>query len=207
MCRIHITGGPGSGKTSLATRAAESTGLPIFHLDDVARVGGGIGPTRSPEDRSRLLDAIAARPGWITEGVHLGWTERLFQEADTIVWLDQVTWLRASRGIIVRFVRDATAAMRRRRTAGELLRFRDYARQLIGLGKAILESRAYYDTPATRSDGANDYVRGATAARVARHRHKLVHCRTQSDVDAFVASLAERPREGCREDSSSDGQR
>ncbi len=170
-------------------------------------MGGGIGPKRPPQERSELLDGIVAGGGWITEGVHLEWTERLFEEADLIVWLDHVTWSRASRGIILRFVRDATAAVRQRKSAGELLRFRDYARQLVGLGKAIMESRAYYGTPPSRAEKVGDYVRASTAAQVTRYPHKLVHCRSLDDVDAFVASLAVQTDGACADHPDEAGQR
>ena len=36
--RIHITGGPGSGKTWLASRLARALDVPCYHLDD--KLGG-----------------------------------------------------------------------------------------------------------------------------------------------------------------------
>ena len=39
-------------------------------------------------ERLAMVREIACRPGWITEGGHLGWTEPLFSAADVIIWLD-----------------------------------------------------------------------------------------------------------------------
>lgn len=138
-----------------------------------------------------------AQRRWITEGVHLGWTELLFEEAEVIVWLDHVSWYKASRGISARFIRGAVASMRRRTRGRELLRFRDYGRQLVGLARAIMESRAYYGARPSNSEAVDDYVRGATAYLVARYRHKLVHCRSQREIDMFVVSLAPHPPGVC----------
>ena len=53
--RIHVTGGQGSGKTTLAARLHRVTGLPVHELDLIARIGGASG--------CRLRALAAAPPG------------------------------------------------------------------------------------------------------------------------------------------------
>jgi hypothetical protein len=43
---------------------------------------------RALEDRLQMIRGIADQPGWVAEGGHLFWTDRLMQEADLIIWLD-----------------------------------------------------------------------------------------------------------------------
>lgn len=215
VARVHIIGGPGSGKTSLAADIAARTGIPVHPLDEVARVGGGNGPVRSPQERARLVDAILAGERWITEGVHLGWIEPFLEGADVIVWLDYVSWPRATRRIVRRFLDGAIAEMRSRPARERFTRFRDYGRHLRTLGGAIIETRRYYDeapgaSPATSTGsattpgsvvatGATGRARAATSgseestldsrsetfAELAPYRAKLVHCRSASDVERF----------------------
>ena len=195
--RIHIVGGPGSGKTSLATQLAARTGLPVHHLDDVARVGGGDGPLRSEEERNLLVEAILGQDGWITEGVHLLWTEPFLERADVIVWLDYISWSRATGRIVRRFFSGALREMRSRRGITRFTRFRDYGHQLRTLGSAIVEARHYYGPPQKHADapapgGTDDATSGswsATAAQLAPFEAKLVHCRSAAEVTAFTQDL------------------
>ena len=41
MRKVHITGVPGSGKTTLSLRLADRLGVPAYDLDDVGYDGGG----------------------------------------------------------------------------------------------------------------------------------------------------------------------
>ena len=186
--RIHIMGGPGSGKTTLATRLAASSRLPVRHLDDVARVGGGEGRLRSATEREPLLEAILADDRWITEGVHLGWTDALLERADVIVWLDYVSWPRAARRIVRRFVSGAVYEMRTRPGREKVARLGDYARSLRSLGGALSQSRQYYgsdpDQPASPDFPRSDIPapvsetldsRRATLPALDPYDAKLVH--------------------------------
>jgi hypothetical protein len=201
--RIHIIGGPGSGKTSLAVDIGALTGLPVHHLDDVARVGGGDGPVRDSAERDRMLAEILGSSAWVTEGVHLGWTDAVFRDSDLIVWLDYVTWPGATRRIVRRFVGGAVGEMRRRPGRQRFTRFRDYGRSLRRLGAAIAESRRYY-RPGEMPPGAVRHaalVENAappagssgtwllTADAVRDYSTKLVHCRQPADVDALLRQL------------------
>jgi hypothetical protein len=200
--RVHIIGGPGSGKTSLAREIGALTHLPVHHLDDVARIGGGDGPVRDAVERDQLVAAILATDGWVTEGVHLGWTDPILQQADLVIWLDYVTWSRASRRIMQRFVGGALTEMRSRPMRERFTRFGDYARNLRRLGGAIRESRHYYrpvdmatsdaSGPPLPDDPAPPGKPGSwtlTANAVAPYESKLVHCRKPADVDQLLRQL------------------
>lgn len=105
--KIHVIGGPGSGKTTVGRQIASRCAVPFFELDEIA----GAGP--APEFRmqhplaERLADAdrIAALPGWVTEGSFLGWTDTLLRAADLIVWLDVPTHV-ALRRVLMRHFRE-----------------------------------------------------------------------------------------------------
>ena len=184
--RIFIIGGPGSGKTWLAQRIGSALGLAVHHLDEVARVGGGNGPERSPVERLASVNAILLEQGWVAEGVHLEWTDRLLHGADLIIWLDHVSPRQAARRIVVRFVRTALAEVRRRPGLSKVTRIGDYIRNLRHLLAAVPESGRYYVSE-TRVGVAGN--RADTAIRLGAHRHKLVHCRTIADVDDVVKQL------------------
>ena len=67
--RVHVIGGGGSGKTTLARKLGSRTGLPVFELDTGAE-----------------LDPDA--PRWISEGIYLYDVEPVLDRADVIVWMD-----------------------------------------------------------------------------------------------------------------------
>ncbi len=186
--RIHIIGGSGSGKSTLGLRLGERLGIPVHHLDDVARVGGGTGPLRTPGERDGRVEAILVTDAWISEGIQVGWTESIMQAADVIVWLDHLPATTIRHRILARFVRDAVAEARRHRGRARFLRVRDYlrnARELLGsIGKVddYRRDQALAD-PAAES-------RAATVAALAPHRLKVVHCMRQADVDELVERLA-----------------
>jgi adenylate kinase family enzyme len=68
--RIHIIGGPGSGKTYAASQLSHRLGIPAYDLDDLfwdstVQVYG----IRAPDaDRDARLDAIVNESRWIIEG-------------------------------------------------------------------------------------------------------------------------------------------
>jgi len=190
--RIVIVGGTGSGKTTLATVLSGAVGLPAHHLDEIARHGGGTGVQRSPAERAAALAEILESSHWIAEGIHLGWTDDLLQAADVIIWLDHVSWRSSSARMVKRFVRQALDEARREKGLRRFARFGDYARHLRDLLRAIPEARGYHQTAGGGSQPAE--TRAATAARMALHSDKLIHCRTAADVRACVAGLSPRSR-------------
>jgi hypothetical protein len=175
--RIHIVGGPGSGKTTLARQVATAGALPVYDLDAVGYEGGA-GPKRALDLRLADVRRIAAEPAWVTEGIFLWWTDELLRRADLIVWLD-LPWRVAARRIIARHVRASLAGSNRHRGMLKLLSF-------------LCSTRRYYAAPAGAPVAPDDdgaITRAATAQALAASANKLVHCRRPADVAACRRAL------------------
>ena len=84
--KIHIIGGPGSGKTTLAKQLSEKLGIPRFDLDDLQwdNASGAYGTRRAPQERDALLAEILKHDDWIIEGVYYAWCGQCFADADQI---------------------------------------------------------------------------------------------------------------------------
>jgi thymidylate kinase len=98
MLKIHIIGGPGSGKTTLGEAISARLHIPHHDLDKLGWKNG-TRPAAYIEDAF----AIAEQPGWVTEGIFLIWTDPLLYQADYIVWLE-VSWPVAAWRIIRRHI-------------------------------------------------------------------------------------------------------
>jgi adenylate kinase family enzyme len=104
--KIHIIGGPASGKTWLANHLSSQFKVSAFNLDDIFwdKNSDRYGIQTSPEKRDDELRKILAFPSWIIEGVYYSWLMHSFQSADLIVVLKVPTALRDFR-ILKRFVK------------------------------------------------------------------------------------------------------
>ena len=104
--KLHIIGGPGSGKTWLADRLSAEFNVPAFDLDDIFwdRNANRYGIRNSPEKRHAELRAILRHKSWIVEGVYYAWLMESFHDADLIVILETFALLRDIR-IIRRFIK------------------------------------------------------------------------------------------------------
>lgn len=103
--KIHIIGGPGSGKTTLAKQLSEELQIPHYDLDDLQwDNSAGYGTKRDPSERDALLAQLLSKDDWIIEGVYYAWCERCFAEADRI-YLLEVPCRVYRRRIIRRFIR------------------------------------------------------------------------------------------------------
>jgi hypothetical protein len=174
--RVYVCGGPGAGKTTFASALADRTGMPIHHLDDIARIGGGRGPETTDAARATEVDGILSQSSWIAEGLQLGWTARLMAAADSIVWLDATPPRASSWRIFRRFVSGGVAEFRRRQGREKFLRFGDYLRKVRELIVSVPETRTY--------------PRAELETALALHAAKLVHCKSQTDVDAALITLS-----------------
>jgi adenylate kinase family enzyme len=119
--RVHITGGQGSGKTTLARRIGACLGVPVHDLDLVGW-DAQTGAERPLDVRLAEVHQLAAQPGWVTEGTMLGWADPLFRAADLIVWLD-VPWRVAVWRMVQRHVRASLAGNNRHPGVRKLARF------------------------------------------------------------------------------------
>ena len=86
--KIHIVGGPGSGKSFLAKKLSRELGIPHYDLDDIQWANEiGYGKKRDTGERDALLEQILQRDDWIMEGVYYAWCGRCFEDADRIYLL------------------------------------------------------------------------------------------------------------------------
>ncbi len=97
--KIHILGGPGSGKTTLARMLAQRFSLPHHDLDQVLWKHGNRLDAYIDE-----AIALAGQPGWVSEGIYLVWVDPLLHQADHIVLLE-VPWQVALWRILTRHFR------------------------------------------------------------------------------------------------------
>jgi adenylate kinase family enzyme len=109
--RIHVIGGPGSGKTTLARNLAAGRNAAVIDLDRVAYEQGA-GAKRPLTARTASLADIVQQPDWITEGIYLWWIDDLLRHADAIVWLDPPFRIAAWR-IVARHIRANLAGTNR----------------------------------------------------------------------------------------------
>lgn len=187
--RIHIIGGPGNGKSTLARQLACQLAIPVYHLDEIAFEGTEFQDRRIDERLARVHE-IAMQPSWITEGIFLGWVEELLHAADVIVWLDNIAWHDALWRIVVRFARYGWLEVQRQRGWNKIIRFRDYRRHLGQLVQVMFTSRAYYYSGNLQVvEDARQVTRAATKAQLAAYQAKVIHCRSSADVERLVGTL------------------
>ena len=178
--RIHIVGGPGSGKTMLATRLGELLHVPVFDLDAIAYEGGA-GRRRELALRRSDAQRIAQTLGWVTEGIYLWWCESLGERADRIVWLD-VPWRVAVYRILRRHMMLSLAGTNRHPGLKQLARF-------------AWGTRRYYLSAALPPADDNDdgaVTRATTETWLRSFDTKVIRCRTASDTDEAIAALGQR---------------
>lgn len=84
--RVLVIGPGGSGKTTLARRIAEATGLPLVHLDALYWRPGWE-PTPKAEWESEVAELVR-RPRWIMDGNYGSTLDPRVRAADAVVFLD-----------------------------------------------------------------------------------------------------------------------
>lgn len=105
--KIHIIGGPGSGKSYLANLLSKKSKIKSYDLDDINwdKNAKFYGIKNSPERREILLKQITNETNWIIEGVYYEWTDLSFDKADKIIFIKSKLIIQLYR-IIIRFIKQ-----------------------------------------------------------------------------------------------------
>jgi adenylate kinase family enzyme len=85
--KVAVFGNAGGGKSTLSQRLSEITGLPLYILDKIQFLSGGIEVPQA--EYQRLHQEILATDRWIIDG--FGCMETLWprlNEADTLIYVD-----------------------------------------------------------------------------------------------------------------------
>ncbi len=175
--RIHVTGGPGSGKTRLAKRLAGERSIPMHDLDGLLLA---IGEHVEGINADGAISKLAEMPQWASEGVYVTWSQPLLEAAAVIVWLDP-PWRVASYRIVARHVRLELARQNRFPGWRRLYRFWRWSAHFYDDSNEATINR--YGAPNTRS---------ALEAGLAPYQEKIVVCRTNDEIEEFVQRTAPR---------------
>ena len=93
--RIHIIGGAGSGKTTLADEYAARYELPHHELDYIQWLDVAEWTPRPQLERDRMLQAVVSTESWVVDGIFWqDWVIPSFERADVIVVLNIAEWRR-----------------------------------------------------------------------------------------------------------------
>jgi len=100
--KIMVIGSGGAGKSTLARRLGEVTGLPVIHLDKEFWHSGWVDTPREAW-RAKQRDLLAPLR-WIADGNYGGTMDLRLEHADTVIWLDYSRYLCVFRALRRRVV-------------------------------------------------------------------------------------------------------
>jgi adenylate kinase family enzyme len=95
VSRILVYGVTGSGKTTLARRMGELSGLPWHSVDDLTWEPNWVAVPI--DEQRRRIEEICAGEEWILDTAYSQWREIPLDRAELIVALDYPRWLSLSR--------------------------------------------------------------------------------------------------------------
>jgi len=103
--KIHIIGGPGSGKSYMAKLISNQINIKNYNLDDLFwdNSSDTFGIKSDTKIRDINLQNILSNYSWIIEGVYYGWISSSFAKSDIIIVLKTNVYTRDWR-IIKRFI-------------------------------------------------------------------------------------------------------
>ena len=87
MERVMIIGCGGAGKSTLARKLGEKTGLPVVHLDQIWWAPGNWQHIEKPEFDEKLALELQ-KPRWILDGNFNRTIEARLEVCDTVIYLD-----------------------------------------------------------------------------------------------------------------------
>lgn len=95
VTRILCYGVTGSGKTTLAARIADVTGLPWQEADALTWEPGWVQvPT---EEQRRRVSALVAEERWVLDTAYGSWTDLVLPRAELVIALDYPRWVSLGR--------------------------------------------------------------------------------------------------------------
>ena len=194
--RVHVIGGPGTGKTTAGRAIGIALEVPLVELDRAIAYKAPNAAEDAPfsaweraswHDRLDAATALAHEASWVSEGIYAGWTEPLVARADVIIWLDLPGW-QAAVGVVRRQWRRTRAQHGDPDRYQWLDALRLVRRAAIGYRYG---RRATVDELVER-DGANSA--STTAAFLAPHAVRVTHCRSRAAARQAIEALTEGRR-------------
>lgn len=190
--RIHIIGVAGTGKTTLGRRLGERLQMPSYELDRVGFEQGNWAHAWPLEVRQRQLLGITAQPGWVTEGVFLWWNREVLESAESILWLDHLTFPVVARRILRRATREAwmqTARADQRQSFVRRLRWvaADCLHTVLGAWNFYADG----SRPAPQSPQQDWSTRATMANELSHYREKVIHIRDKTQLQALFNELGD----------------
>jgi adenylate kinase family enzyme len=86
MNRVLIIGSGGAGKSTLARRLGEATGIEVVHLDRLHWQSGWVEPPKA--EWHKTVEKAIAKERWIMDGNYGGTMEMRLAACDTVIFLD-----------------------------------------------------------------------------------------------------------------------
>ena len=170
MKRVMIIGCSGSGKSSLALKLGEKTGLPVVHMDQLYWQPKWV--MRSDEAISELVADAISRDTWIFDGNYSRNFNERAARSDTIIFLDIPRWL-----CLFRVTKRALSQLGKSRSDMA----DDCPERIDGAFWEFL--KFIYNYP------ANGRLRALKLLEEAPENAAVFHLRTRSDVDQFLHSV------------------